>query len=259
MFNTFWGQRCSSWLLWWLFVRSISWICVPYTAPHNGLLIAIDGRWRQITSQGKLYIQQPGKETHEASLVIQLLLWSYFGNFYEKKFPTPPSCCRQHLISGRKRQSQHVLFSHYPWKFAKEKTWQKVFLKPMKIYSSFGISRLEDIVSSPKLGLKLYKREEKCKVYTHDCGCHKNTNNLSFRYHSKSNRNMFVAICAQITLVEGICSIPQFPKPRIKNIYLKKEALRWAMAFLYSLRTLPSEAWHLLPPTYLQRPLLILC
>ena len=102
MFNTFWRQRCSSWLLWWLFVRSISWICVPYTAPHNGLLIAIDGRWRQITSQGKLYIRQPGKETHEASLVIQLLLWSYFGNFYEKKFPTPPSCCRQHLISGRK-------------------------------------------------------------------------------------------------------------------------------------------------------------
>ena len=108
-------------LCWWLFVGSIiSWICVPYTAPHNGPLIAIGGRWRQITRQGMPYTSSK-RNTQEQSC--------FFGEiFMKKKFPTPPSSCRQHLISGRKRQSQHVLFSHYPWKFAKEKTWEKLIL-----------------------------------------------------------------------------------------------------------------------------------
>ena len=173
--------RFRSCLWWWLFVRSISGICVPYTAPHNGCLIAIDGRWRQITSQAILYIQPAClKKGNTPEHIL-----SFFGNFYEKKFPTPPSSWRQHLISGRKRQSQHVLFSHYPWKFAKEKNLGKVnltFLKPLKHkaliphlkkelekaklispkplipHLAFGIWRLKDIVSHSRLLLKLFKR-----------------------------------------------------------------------------------------------------
>ena len=37
-----WEQGFRRWLWWWLFAWSISWICVPYTAPHNGRLIVLD-------------------------------------------------------------------------------------------------------------------------------------------------------------------------------------------------------------------------
>ena len=93
---------------------------------YNGRLIAIDGRWGQITSQAKLYISFIVSKG--ILPLFSVFFWrnncfEVFGLFCEKKFPTPPSGCRQHLISGRKRQSQHVLFSHYhPWKWATEKT-----------------------------------------------------------------------------------------------------------------------------------------
>ena len=79
-----------------------------------------------------LYILPAWKRNKNHSIQIDCF---FGGSFYEKKFRTPPSSWRQHLISGRKRQSQHVLFSHYPWKFAKEKNLGKVnltFLKPLK-------------------------------------------------------------------------------------------------------------------------------
>ena len=121
------------------------------------------------------------RNTPEQSYLVLLLsncFLEFLGNFYEKKFPTPPSSCRQHLISGRKRQSQHVLFSHYPWKFAKEKTWEfffLTFLKPLKhtglIPHLACISRLKDIVSHSRLLLKLFKRGGECNICTYDCGC----------------------------------------------------------------------------------------
>ena len=93
-----WKQRCSSWLWWWLFVRSISCICVPYTTPYNGGLIAIDGRWGQITSQGMLYIAYlppglPGKEIHQSSHILscyrQIVFWSFWEIFMRRSFPLP--------------------------------------------------------------------------------------------------------------------------------------------------------------------------
>ena len=93
---------------------------------YNGRLIAIDGRWGQITSQAMLYISfivSKGIPLLFSVFFCEIIVSRFSDFFCEKKFPTPPSGCRQHLISGRKRQSQHVLFSHYyPWKWATKKT-----------------------------------------------------------------------------------------------------------------------------------------
>ena len=93
---------------------------------YNGRLIAIDGRWGQITSQAMLYISfivSKGIPLLFSIFFCEIIVSRFSDFFCEKKFPTPPSGCRQHLISGRKRQSQHVLFSHYyPWKWATKKT-----------------------------------------------------------------------------------------------------------------------------------------